>query len=179
MQAEKNKINHYADALIAIAKANDSLSIIENEFTYLLDFLNESEQLQRFLASAEIASQGKRQALREILADSINPLLLDFITMLLTAGDLTLLKPISETFFSKASKENKNVSGEIHSAKEISESRVSEIEKEVGRILNKKVNLRLRIMPSILGGMLIKVGDFIIDGTVDRQLEDAKRQLLA
>jgi len=179
MQAGKDKIDHYADALISIAKASDSLSVIENEFTNLLDFMNESEPLERFLASANIAPPGKRQALREILADSINPLLLDFITMLLTAGDLTLLKPISETFFSKASKENKNISGEIRSAKEISESRISEIEKEVGRILNKKVNLRLRIMPSILGGMLIKVGDFIIDGTVDRQLEDAKRQLLA
>jgi len=179
MQAEKDKIDHYADALIAIAKANDSLSVIENEFTNLLDFMNESEQLRRFLASADIAPQGKRQALREILTDNINPLLLDFITMLLTAGDLSRLKAISASFFNKASKEHKNISGEIHASQKISDNRVVEIEKEVGRILNKKVNLRLRVMPGILGGMLVKVGDFIIDGTVDRQLEEAKRQLLA
>ena len=178
MQARSDKIEYYADALLSLAKANGSLREIELEFVELLGFMSKSEQLQRFLASTTIESKGKRSAMDEILEGNTNPLLIDFISMLLTANDLSLLGNISEIFFEKASLEHKLVSGEIHSAKDISSSQVKDIECEISRILDKQVNLHPRVVPGILGGILVKVGDFIVDGTIDRQLNQAKQQLL-
>jgi len=179
MQARNDNIEHYADALIALAKANNSLREIELELVDLLEFMHKNEQLQRFLNSATIEQKGKRSAMDEILEGHTNPLLIDFISMLLTANNLPLLEDISESFSEKASKEHKNVSGEIHAAINLTDFQVEEIENEIGRILDKKLNLRPRIVPGILGGILVKVGDFIVDGTIDRQLSEAKKQLLA
>jgi F-type H+-transporting ATPase subunit delta len=179
MQANDGKVNHYADALIAIAKASDALHTMENDFVHLLQFMKENEALQRFLASMTVAKPGKRRALREILKGQVHPMLIDFVTMLLTSGDLALLPQVADAFFEKASEVHERVAGEIHVASPLEDHRVAAIEAEVGRILNKKVNLRPRVMPGILGGALVKIGDFIIDGTIERQLEETKRQLLA
>jgi F-type H+-transporting ATPase subunit delta len=179
MAMSPKTIEHYADALIAIGNAADALRAIEDDVIHLLDFMEGSEELQRFLASATVSQTGKRRALQEILKEQIHPLLIEFLIMLLTAGDVAHLKAVAHCFFEKASQAHETISGEIHVAVPLSDDRVSSIETEVGRILNKRVTLRTRVIPGILGGALIKAGNFILDGTIDRQLEEAKRQLLA
>ena len=179
MPTPPKTIEHYADALIAIGKAANALRAIEDDVVHLLNFMEESEELQRFLASATVAQTGKRRALQEILKEQIHPLLIEFLIMLLTAGDLAQLKTVANCFFEKASQVHERITGEIHVAVPMSDDRIASIESEIGRILNKRVTLRARVMPGVLGGALIKVGDFIVDGTIDRQLEEAKRQLLA
>ncbi|MBT3194711.1 MAG: ATP synthase F1 subunit delta [Verrucomicrobia bacterium] len=178
MHSTAETIEHYADALVAIAKAADALCIMEDDFVHLLNFMQESEELQRFLAAATVAERGKRRALHDILKGQTHPLLIEFLVMLLTAGDLRLLEKVATSFFAKASLVHERLSGEVHSAVPLAEAQVSEMETEVGRILNRQVTLRPRVIRSILGGVSIKVGDFVIDGTLDRQLEDARRQLL-
>ncbi len=173
------QIEHYADALVAIGKAANALRCIEEDVVHLQVFMKESEAVRRFLASASIETKGKRKALQELLHPHIHPLLIEFIILLLTAGDLHLLDPVASLFFDMAAEEHEHIAGELHIATPLSEEHVASIEAEVGRILNKKVSLRPRIMPGILGGILVKVGDFIIDGTLDRQLEDGRQQLLA
>jgi F-type H+-transporting ATPase subunit delta len=178
MQTKAETIEHYADALVAIGKAANALRVIEDDFVHLLDFMQESEALQRFLASATVAQTGKRRALQEILKGQSHPLLVEFLIMLLTAGELGELETVAKRFFEKASQVHERISGEIHVAVPLSDHHLADIETEIGRILDKQVTLRARIMPGVLGGVLIKVGDFIVDGTLDRQLEDARRQLL-
>ncbi len=180
MQAKtKDKTKHYADALLAIAKAADAVESIEKDAHHLLKFLKESESLQRFFATATVATSGKRQALQEILEDRIHPVLIDFSTMLLTANDISLLPHIAQALTSRIAEGRECVSGEIHTSIELDSDTVLQIENEVSRILDKQVSLQPKIVPGILGGMLVKVGDFVIDGTVDKQLEMARLQLLA
>lgn len=173
-----DKAECYADTLIALGRANGSLQTLELDFGELLAFLNSNEKIQRFLASTTIKSKGKRLAVKEILEGRINQILIDFICMLLTSNDLKLVDQIADIFFEKASLDHKHVTGEIHSARKLSASQVEEIEREVGRILNKKLNLHPKVMPDILGGILVKVGDFLLDGTIDKQLIQAKQHLL-
>jgi F-type H+-transporting ATPase subunit delta len=178
-QAKTEKIEHYADALVAIGKASNALACIEEDVVHLQAFMTESEAVRRFLASASVETKGKRKALQEILHPHIHPLLIEFIILLLTAGDLHLLDPVAALFFEKAAEEHEHIAGELHIATALSEEHIASIEAEMGRILNKNVSLRPHIMPGILGGILVKVGDFIVDGTLDRQLEDSRQQLLA
>ena len=178
MQAKDDKTEHYADALIALGKAGGALRTIEHDAIHLLDFLSESEAVQRFLDSETVAREGKRRAIQEVLKGHSHPLLIDFLVMLVSAGDLPLLGAIAERFLTKATEVHERISGEIHMAAPLSNHHLAEIESEVGRILNKQVSLRPRVVPGILGGILVKVGDFILDGTLDRQLDDARRQLL-
>lgn len=178
MQAKPEKTDHYADALIALGKAAGALQTIEHDVIHLLDFVQGNEDLQRFLDSETVAGEGKRRAINEVLKGHSHPLLIDFLIMLVSANDLPLLSAVAETFLKKAAEVHECISGEVHLAAPLSDSHLAEIEAEVGRILNKQVNLRPRVMPGILGGALVKVGDFILDGTLDRQLDDARHQLL-
>ncbi len=179
MPTHVDKIEHYADALLSLGKAAESLHVIEHDFIHLLDFVRESEDLQRFLDSETVANEGKRRAIQEVLKGHSHPILVDFLIMLVSAGDLPHLAAVATCFLEKAAEVRESVSGEIQLAAPLSDRHLAEIETEVGRILNKQVNLRPRVMPGILGGALVKIGDFIFDGTLERQLDDAKGQLLA
>ncbi len=179
MPASPDKTDHYADALIALGNAAGVLRTIEHDFVHLLDFVSNNEDLQRFLDSETVAREGKRRAIRDVLKGHSHPILIDFLIMLVTSGDLPYLKNVATCFLEKAAEVHECVSGEIHIATPMADHHLAQIEAEIGRILDKQVNLRPRVMPGILGGALVKIGDFIFDGTLDRQLDDAKTQLLA
>ena len=64
-------------------------------------------------------------------------------------------------------------------ARPLTPERTALIEKETGRLLGRTVSLRVRVDPKLLGGLYVRVGDFVIDGTVDTQLDALRKKPLA
>lgn len=177
MTAKNDKVEQYAQALLAIARANNAIEPITEDLLHLLDFFRDNGAVRQFFASNDVTTPGKQQALTELLGGRIHPLLVQFSLLLASVGDIELLGSIA-TALPSADKD-KHTIGEIHSAVPLSPARITAIEEEVAIQLGHAVRLRPRIMNNILGGILVKVGDTVIDGTLDTQLEAARRRLAA
>jgi len=177
MQQGSHDPSQYADALIAMGQACNALPQIENDMLEALELLQSNAEMQQFLANPSVMQEGKTNALLKILQGRLHPVLVHFLAMLLTQHQLRAIKTIASSFFKQASELREQVSGDINTAVPISAERLAEIEEEVGSSLGKQVHLRHSIAPGILGGIYIKVGDFVIDGTVEHQLDTIRRQL--
>lgn len=178
MQTQSNKPELYAEALLALAKTAEIQDSITTETFDLADLTRDNEKLRRFIAENSISSEGKRQALQAILQDAVHPLLIDFATMLITAGDISLLEKIAVELAKICTGSRDTATGTIHSSTNLSQTQINTIESEISRIIEQKVKLQLRIDPNILAGIRVSAGDFVIDGTIDRQLDDARQQLM-
>jgi F-type H+-transporting ATPase subunit delta len=143
-----------------------------------MDLLDSSDSLARFLADTTLDNEGKRRALDELLSGHVHPVLLHFLMLLIEQNELRRFKNICHRFFDEVSAARRQVSGEITTACPLTPEQVKEVEREVGRILDRDVSLRVREDGGLLGGMRVKIGDFIIDGTVDARLDEMRRDLL-
>ena len=170
-------ITLYAQALVSLAEASGLLERIEREMLDLQDLLKSNRDLRNFLGDLSVKHSGKTAALEEILGKRVHPIVTHFLLLLHAEDMLREIDSIAQTFFTLASERRAKASGLLTSAHPISDDVHSRIESEIGRILGKEVHLLVRKDASLLGGMRVQVGDFVVDGTVDRQLAEMRNQL--
>ncbi len=170
--------DQYADSLLALGKATGSLAILERDLVLVLDLLTGNGDVLRFMGDPAVTQEGKSETVGEILGGKVHPVLVHFTQILLEAGRLGDLKIIAENFFDKASRLARKVAGELVSASPVKDEVLALIEGEISRILGKEVHLRVRVDRNMLGGLMVRVGDFVIDGSVEAVLEDMRRVML-
>jgi F-type H+-transporting ATPase subunit delta len=171
MSPANDKAETYARALFSIADANHCIDAVSADLGHLNDFIHKNPSIRQFLTADDVTAPGKMNALAELL-------LVPFVLLLAAAGDIAFLKPMATAFTTTAAGNTQTVTGEIHSAVALSPEKLAAIEAEVGLTLNRPVRLQPHVMNNILGGILVKVGDTVIDGTLDTQLEEVRRHLL-
>ena len=179
MLSAQPDIAAFADALVAMGKAADCLPRMESELAEVLPLIADNERVRKFLSNPTILKLGKRTAIEQVVGDSVHPTLLCFLSFLVDENQLVRIDAIAESFFEKVSRIRQEASGELVSAVPLQKEKVALIEKETGILLNKKIHLRTRIDPSLLGGLYVRVGDFVIDGTLNKQLTILQQALLS
>jgi F-type H+-transporting ATPase subunit delta len=179
MHSPKNDIiQHYAEALIALAEAGDLLARFEKEALLLGDLLRQSEELRRFLHDPGVQGAGKKFALTQLLDTRVHPALVYFVLMLQETGHLALLPEIVDEFYAQLSSLKQKAVGDLVISRPLDPDRLAAIEQEISRIIGKPVTLRVKINPNQLGGLYVRVGNFIIDDTIENRLAKMTRQMV-
>jgi F-type H+-transporting ATPase subunit delta len=145
----------------------------------VLQAVDDHEELRRFLADPALRTEGKRRAIEELFEGRVHPVLLHVLMILVEQNALHKLPRIADVFYERLSDLRDKISGELVTVRPLSETQHGEIEAEVSRILGKRVHLLVREDPNLLGGLRVRVGEFILDGTVDRRLESMRQSLLS
>jgi len=178
MNPSSHKVEAYARALHGIAEANHCVDALADDLGHLVAFIHKTPSVRQFLVDDQVTMPAKQNALAELLGGQLHPLLVPFTLLLAAAGDIDLINPLATAFISTAAGETQTAIGEIHSAVALSPEKLAAIETEVSRTLNRPVRLQPHVMNNILGGIRVKIGDTVIDGTLDTQLEEARRHLI-
>jgi F-type H+-transporting ATPase subunit delta len=171
MVSESDRIGRIADALVALGDGTGQIQRFERDLATALNLLRSHEEIRRFLGDPTVDDRGKCQALERIMSADLHPVLLHFLLILQRERLLARLGDIAGAFYERVSLLVRKVSGEIVTAQPLTDERVAQIEREVGRVLQKDVHLAVRVDPNLLGGVTVRVGSFVVDGTVDRYLE--------
>jgi F-type H+-transporting ATPase subunit delta len=167
----------YARALFEMAQAEGVVDRVEEELFRLRELLKGNPALLQFLKDPNVKHEGKRQALSELLAGRVHPLVLN---TLMTLGDQDRggrVLNIIEEYSAVAAAVRQKVSGEVTTAIKLDDATLARLAKELSRITGKNVQLLQKIDPTILGGAIIKVGEQIIDASLRRKLDQIKECL--
>jgi len=178
MSTGKDDIASYAEALAAVGRASGRTARVEQGLSDMLALLDKSQETVRFFADTTVRDEGKRDALQSLLGPSVDAVLLYFLFILLEEKVLHKLPAIAQAFFEQCAGKAGEAAGELVSARPLPQEKISTLEREASRALGRKVRLRQRIDPGLLGGAMMRVGDVVFDATVDRQIEDIRRHLL-
>jgi F-type H+-transporting ATPase subunit delta len=166
----------YARALFEVAKEHDVLDRVHEELGEFSEALSEDRTLQVFLFSPYFSSQEKREGVRKIVSDA-DERFVNFLELLAERHRMPALFRIKREFDSLWAEENKLLPVTVTSAIELDEGLVEEIGERIQEQTGRKVELSSNVDPEVLGGLMVRVGNMVLDGTVRNRLERLRKQV--
>jgi len=165
---------NYAETLIALAdKAGDR----EGWGKLVQDIANAIDsdiRLRRFLESPRISVQEKSQVLAKAFGNKVPSLFLRFLQILVIKRRQMLVPAIASEYHAILDQSESRVHANVTVAKAPGEGEEERIAEQLGRVLGKRVVPHFSVNPAILGGIIVKVGDTVMDGSLRRRLHRLK-----
>jgi F-type H+-transporting ATPase subunit delta len=166
----------YATALFEAAKDRDKLDAIRDQLGQFADALNENREMQIFLFSPYFSSTEKIDGVKKAVTDA-EPELINFLELLLEKGRMPVIFRIRRQFDALWAKENKRLGVTVTSAVELDSEVTEQIGKEIEEQTGNTVELTSRVDPDILGGLVLQVGNMVLDTSIRNRLEKLRKSV--
>lgn len=160
----------YAQALMSLAQSSDLTDRIGDDIRALLNLIENSPELRDFLANPVIKETVRKEVLRQIAGDS-HPYLINFLMLLVDKRRAIFLEKVCQQYLEQLRKFKNIVLAEVSSATELSDRQRSEVVEKVKALVNAQdVELKTKVDPELIGGVVIKVGSQVFDASLKGQL---------
>jgi ATP synthase F1 delta subunit len=166
----------YARALFQAAAEDDVLDRVHDELGQFADALDGDRNLQLFLFSPYFSSEEKKDGVRRIVSDA-DERFVNFLELLAERHRMPALFRIRRIFDGLWAEENKLLPVTVTSATELDDGLVDEIGKRIEEQTGRRVELSSNVDPDVLGGLMVRVGNMVLDGTVRNRLEQLRKQV--
>ena len=170
--------NRYAEALFQLSEEENITKEIYNELHDVVEVIKNNKELDNVLKSPLVAKNEKTQLIEALFNNKINNDLKNFLKILVEKGRISSLKSIELTFKELLNDKHNIIEGTVISAIALTEKQVKELEEKLSKKYNKNVTLENEVDQSILGGVLVRLGNTQIDGSVKTRLNNIKNNLL-
>jgi F-type H+-transporting ATPase subunit delta len=161
----------YATALMSLAQSKNLTNQVGDNVRSLLSVLDDSEELQQFLANPVIKADDKKAVISQIIGDEMNPYMRNFLMLLVDRGRILFLDRIGQQYLALLRKLNQTVLAEVTSTVELNDGQKEALVERVKGITNATdVEIQTQIDPSLIGGVIIKIGSQVIDASLRGQL---------
>lgn len=168
---------NYAEALLALAnKANDAAGWC-TMLRQVADAIESDSTLRQFLDSPRIPADNKSKMLARALGDRIPRNFLRFLESLVRNRRQTMIPQIASEFETLLDASNGIVHARVTVARETSEDEKASIASRLSKITGRTVVPHLNVDAAILGGVVVRIGDTVMDGSVRRKLGLLRRRL--
>jgi F-type H+-transporting ATPase subunit delta len=170
-------ITGYAEALFKVVQAEGELDRVEDELFRFGKLLETNHELKQALSDQSIDKIQRVKVLDELLSDKVSPHTLGLLAFVVEQGRARQLPQILKGLSDLAAEARNSVVAEVRSAIPLDAKQRKELAAALSKATGKKVEVKVLVDPSVIGGIVAKVGDTVIDGTVRRRLEQLKEQV--
>lgn len=167
----------YAQALFNMAQKENKLDEQLAELIKVELILREHGQLTRALQSPTIPSAVKKSILQRVLAGRVGDKTLHFFYVLVDKNREVYVDSIVESYRELVRTSRDEVKVVVQTADKLDDSLIKQVEKSMQSYTGKKVELQFEVVPEMLGGLIFRIGDRIIDGSVRHQLNQIHERL--
>ncbi|MEE8185511.1 MAG: ATP synthase F1 subunit delta [Thermodesulfobacteriota bacterium] len=177
-KVEDQIISSYAEALLKIAMAEDFVERVEEESINLKKILAVSK-FKEFFYNPKINSAEKKDALREILEkEGISSITLNYLNLIVDQRRERLFSKIIEEFLRLVSTASGKVVAYMVSAIPLSSDIIRQMEERLSGSTGKEVEIKAEVDESIVGGFIIRMGNKVVDASLQKQLQMIKEEML-
>jgi F-type H+-transporting ATPase subunit delta len=169
---------NYAEALLELAKRANDLRGWGTLIQSIADAIERDEKLRMFLETPRIDAATKNAILRKALADRAPSKFVRFVESVVSHRRQMLIPEIAQTYLDLVDQVENRMHANVTIATEADEKTRKLIADQLSKVFNKTVVAHLSVDPRILGGVVVRVGDTVMDGSVRRRLGSLRRQML-
>ncbi len=172
-------VHGYAEALFRVVQAEGQLDQVEDELYRFGKLLETEYELRQMLSDQAIDRAQRTKVLEELLGDKVSPHTLGLLSFIVTQGRGRQLPQILQELSDIAAEARNTVVAEVRSAVPLDDRQRSELALALSKATGKTVEIKVLVDPTILGGVVAKVGDTVIDGSVRHKLQQLREQVRA
>jgi ATP synthase F1 delta subunit len=166
----------YAQALLEVGIEHGRLDELHEQLDQLADEIDTHRNLQVFFFSPYFSTQEKREGLGRLLTGA-DPLLTNFLDLLIDKHRTPLIFRIRRDFDQRWEEHNRMLAVSVTSAIALDEATVAQIGDRIGERTGRRVALTSVVDPDIIGGIVLRVGNSILDASIRNRLEQLRKQV--
>ncbi len=167
----------YGEALFDAARAADVIHEVGRELHDFVASLAASRALREVMADPQIERSAKQRVLVE-LTGGAQPLLRNALQLLLERGRFEVVRLMEAEYAALAAVEAKLIEVEVTSAVDLSDAARDKIIAKVGEATGFRIRVEQKVDPAIIGGLVLRFGDMIVDGSVRSHIRQLRRRLV-
>ncbi|MFN8576450.1 MAG: F0F1 ATP synthase subunit delta [Candidatus Sericytochromatia bacterium] len=167
----------YAQALFEISQSQNLTEKIQEDLKVISETLKEYHDFNNLLLHPVISNQDKKDMFSKIFSEKIDKVTENLVMLLIDKKRESLIPEISELYKQMYNKLHSRVIAEVYTSIEISKNLLSIIKGKLETYLSKEVEIEDHVDPKVIGGVLVKIGDRVIDGTIRTKFENMARSL--
>ena len=176
---ESRVAGKYAHALFSAAKKIKQVDTISVDLGTISRLLTEIPHLKILLESPQILEKEKRELISNTFRDRISEVLLSFLLLVLSKHRIAYLLPMADEFGRLVKEDQGIVTAQLITVRQLEPALMEDIVHELEKTTGKKIELKTEIDPSLIGGIVIVLGDKIIDRSIRYRLNQFKEQMSA
>ncbi|QQE74218.1 F0F1 ATP synthase subunit delta [Brevibacillus composti] len=166
----------YARALFEIASERGVIDQVEADLGAVVQAIEQNADLSKILLHPHIAADAKTKLVDDLFKNHISAEVYNFLAVLIEKGRETEIALIQQAFVKLANEARGIADAVVTSALPLSEEEQTELAEKFSQRINKKLRLTNVVDPSILGGIVVRIGDRLYDGSIKTKLENFAHQ---
>lgn len=168
----------YAEALFALGEKHDAHDALAQGMNTVTSLIAADASIRAFLATPKVGPAQKKDVLRRALGEHVSPLFLNFLRVVVDKRRQRLLHAIAAAYRELLDEKLGRLHVAVSLAHEPDEATERKITAELSRILGSSVIPHVTVEPALLGGIVVRYGDRIIDGSLRRRLLSLRHRLV-
>jgi F-type H+-transporting ATPase subunit delta len=175
--ARDELIHGYAEALFNVVRAEGELDRVEDELYRFGKLLESNHELKQALSDQSLDRAQRSKVLEELLSDKVSPHTLGLLTFIVGQGRARQLPQILEEVSELAAEARNSVVAEVRSAVPLDNDQRKKLANALSKATGKNVEVKVLVDPTVVGGVVAKVGDTVIDGSIKHRLDQLREQV--
>ena len=167
----------YASALLEVAKDQGQLDTVEEELFRVARTLEGNDNLLWVLSDQSVPVAARQATLAQLLEGRVSPITAQLAAWVVGENQALDLPEIIDRLVARAADERNEYVAEVRVAEPLDDERLERLRQGLTRTLGRDVVVRTVVDPSVIGGVVARVGDTVIDGTIGHRLEQLRRSM--
>lgn len=169
----------YARALFDLAQEQNLVDQVERELDLVLRSIEGSKELRLALELRTVSSETKHDVIKKVFAGKVSALALNFLHVLIAKRREQALAAVQAEFVALANNLRGVMEVEVRSAVALDTGVIASLQAKLAARFGKQVKVQTRVEPDLVGGLVVRVGDQLLDGSVKTRLQRIKSRLVA
>ena len=169
----------YADALFAVARERQTIDQVEEQLILVKNIIHDHKDLKRVLQNPRINKDDKKAILEKIFSKEVNQEVVNVLKILVDNNRESLVADLQEAFTTIANEYRGIVDVTVTTASPLNKNDEQKIAEAFGKLYNKKLRIQSQVDPKVIGGVLVRVGNRLYDGTLLGKLSRFSQEMKA
>jgi len=169
----------YAEALFALAQRHEGIEVFGEGIASVAVLLDENPNFRLFLETPRVAAEAKKAVVRKAFGDAFPVNMVNFLLVTIDKRRQRLLREIAREFAALVDVHFNRAHVEVTVARSLDQASLDRVAERLSTLLGKTAIPHQRVKPEILGGVVVRAGDTIFDGSLRRRLDRMRRRLVA
>ena len=177
MTTHDERVDAYAQAILGIATAEGYTAEVEDELFRFARTFEGNDELRSALVNAALPAERRLAVIEDLMGAQALSVSTGIVGAIVAIGRGADLPAIVDRFVALAAESRSHEVAEVRSAVALSDQQVANLAEALARATGKHVEVKVIIDPSVLGGLVARVGDTVIDGTVRHRLNQLEESI--